>query len=129
MNLKKRREGNRNKKSEDYTTLILPPAMLTFCTSKNPCFWFITCPRLSENPIRFLIPTFRAFNACFRKNINLLFKDNSFFLSLFLYHYGTPAFFLFRSTGVTDKNISFWKHQYFTFWTKLHVETSEMHPL
>ena len=128
MNLKNLRKPQKEK-SGKYRSLILPPTVLTFCTRKNPCFWFITCPGLSEDPKCFIIPTFRTFNPCFRKKINLLFKDDSLFLFLFLHHNGLPTFFLFRSTGVTNKNIAFWKHQYFTFRTKLHIKSSGMHPL
>jgi hypothetical protein len=115
--------------SQDSILLILAPSMLTFGTGKNPCFRLITRPRLSKDPKRLIIPTFWALNPCFRKNINLLFQDNRFFPFLFLNNNRTPAFLLFCSTGITDKNISFRKHQHFTFWTKLHVYPSGLHPL
>jgi hypothetical protein len=114
--------------SQDSILLILAPPMLTFGTGKNPRFRLITRPRLPKNPKRLIIPTFWALNPCFRKNIYLLFQENRFFPFLFLNNNRTPTFLLFCSTGVTDKNIPFRKHQHLTFWTKLHCYPSGMHP-
>ncbi len=103
--------------------------MLTFRTSKNPSFRFITRPGLTQNPKRLLISTFRTFNPGFRQNINLFFKDHGLFLFLLLNDYRAPLLLFFLSTGVTDKKLSLWKHQHFTLWAKLHVTPSGMHPL
>lgn len=58
--------------------------MLAFRTRENPSLWFIAGSRLPENPKCLLISTFRTFNPCFRKNIDLLLQNYSLSLLLFL---------------------------------------------
>jgi hypothetical protein len=98
--------------------------MLTFRTGENPCLRFIARPCLPQNPKRFIIAAFRALDTRLRKNIDLLFQDDSLFLFLLFDDDSTTAFLLCRPTTVTDEHVSLWKHQNLTFRAKLHDEPS-----